>query len=118
VLNYVTNVSNPICAFPLFGQGLDQFTPIELAFFMFATTPVNTGTVIEQAFSPGILVDMTGGATSTAVSFDINAGWTGPGNTTNYPATTSLTQLLINPGGSQALSLRASQRARKRSRRP
>jgi hypothetical protein len=117
VLNYVTNVSNPICAFPLYGSGLDEFTPIELAFFMFATTPVNTGTVIEQAFSPGILVDLTGGTTTTAVSYDINNGWTGPGNTTNYPATTSLTQLLINPGGTQAMSVRSARRARQRSRR-
>ena len=112
VLNPVSNTSNPIAAFPLFGQGLDTFVPVEYAFFMFATQPVNTGSVIEQAFAPGILINMTGQTAPVTVSYDINNGWTGPGITTNYPAGTSM-QMLINPGGATAASARAAQRARR-----
>jgi hypothetical protein len=110
VLNPSTNLSNPIAAFPLFGQGLDSFVPVEYCFFMFATQAVNTGSVVEQSFAPGILINMTGQTAPVTVSFDINNGWSGPGNTTNYPANASL-QMLINPGGASAASVRAAQRA-------
>jgi hypothetical protein len=111
VVNPVTGKASPICAFPLFGNGLDTFVPLELVFLTFATLPVNTGTVIEQSFAPGILIDMTGQTSPVSVSFDINDGWSGPGNTTNYAATASLSGLLINPGDSVAKSGRAARRA-------
>ena len=41
---------------------------------MFSTLPVNTGTVIYQAYSPGLLIDLTG-QNIRDVSYDINAGW-------------------------------------------
>lgn len=41
---------------------------------MFSTTPVNTGTVIFQAYSPGVLIDLTG-VNSRSLAYDINAGW-------------------------------------------
>jgi hypothetical protein len=112
VVNPATKKATPICAFPLFGKGLDTFIPIELVFLTFATAPVNTGTVIEQSFAPGILIDMTGQVAPVALSFDLNNGWSGPGFTTNYPATTDLTGLLINPGDAQTKSRRAARRAR------
>lgn len=115
VFNQITNSASPICAFPLFGQGLDEFAPIELVFLMFATNPVNTGTVIEQSFGPGILIDMTGQTAPVSVSFDINLGWTGPGNTTNFAASAQLVPMLINPGTSQQQSIRAAKRAAARS---
>ncbi len=74
-------VASPICAFPLFGGGTeDVIAPIEKVLLMFSTTPVNTGTVVEQAYSSGILIDLTG-ATSRTVSFDINGGWSWGGQT-------------------------------------
>lgn len=104
------NTATPICAFPLFGEGLDNFAPIEIIYLMFATNPVNTGTVIEQSFTPGIAVDMTGVTTTAPLTFDINNGWTGPGFSTNHTAGTSLLPLLINPGGAEAVSKRAANR--------
>lgn len=113
VFNVTTNISSPICAFPLFGGGLDNFAPIEIIYLMFATNAVNTGTVIEQSFAPGISIDMTGVTTTAPLTFDINEGWTGPGYSTNYPASTSLLPLLINPGGSAAMSVRAADRRKR-----
>jgi hypothetical protein len=112
-VNQITGVASPMCAFPLFGLGLDAFTPIELVYFMFATNVFNTGTVIEQSFAPGVLVDLTGGNPSVALHFDINTGWSGPGNTTNYPAQTNLLPLLLNYGGPAAVSVRAGDRRRR-----
>jgi hypothetical protein len=112
VYNPTSQTSNPIAAFPLFGQGLDTFVPVEYAYFMFATQAVNTGSVIEQSFAPGILINMTGQTSAVTVSYDINNGWTGPGITTNFPAGTSMA-MLINPGGASATSVRAAQRERR-----
>ena len=36
------------------------FTPVEKILLMFATAVIDTGSVIEQAFSPGALIDLTG----------------------------------------------------------
>ena len=64
----------PLCAFPLYGLQMDVIAPIEKVLLMFSTTPVNTGVVIEQAYSSGIFVDLTGDE-NRAVGFDINKGW-------------------------------------------
>lgn len=87
---------NPLCAFPLFGNMLDVIAPIEKVVLMFSTTPVNTGSVIEQSFSPAILVDLTG-ENSRTVSFDINNGWSWGGAPwgQNISASTSLVPFLI-----------------------
>lgn len=66
--------TNPMCAFPLYGQHLDVMAPIEKVLLIFSTTPVNTGTVIEQAYSPGVLIDLTSSNERT-VNYDINKGW-------------------------------------------
>lgn len=66
--------ATPLCAFPLYGGNLCVIAPIELVLLTFSSIPVNTGTVIEQAYSPGLLVDLTG-ENSREVSFDINLGW-------------------------------------------
>lgn len=66
--------SNPMCAFPLYGNQLDVMAPIEKVLLMFATTQVNTGTVIEKAYSSGVLIDLTA-VNNRTVDFDINKGW-------------------------------------------
>ncbi|WP_114392480.1 hypothetical protein [Oleisolibacter albus] len=68
----------PMCAFPLFGNMLDQMMPVEKVLFMFATNQVDTGTVIYRAYSQGLTVNLTG-TTSRTVSFDINTGWSADG---------------------------------------
>jgi hypothetical protein len=110
VQNGSTGSSNPICAFPLFGKGLDVMVPLEEVYLTFATQPVNTGTVVEQSFAEGIHIDMTGLTTPAPVTFDINHGWTGPGYTTNIPAGSNLVKELVNPGGPAAQSVRAARR--------
>lgn len=86
----------PLCAVPLFGGNLDTFKPIEKVLFMFATEPYTTGTVIVQAFSQGILVDLTG-VQSRTLTYDLNNGW-GPTNQVwakLVPVTSDITPLLI-----------------------
>ena len=56
---------NPICAFPLNGNGTDTITPIEKVFLVFASGPVNTGTVIEKSAGPGLLIDLTDAGSRT-----------------------------------------------------
>jgi hypothetical protein len=113
VVDPVSQTANAICAFELLPGDLEEFLPIEKIFLMFATVPVDTGTVIEQSFGPGILIDMTGQTAPVVVSFttSIANGWSGPGNTTNFAADADLLSLLINAGGSSGVAQRAGQRA-------
>jgi hypothetical protein len=90
-----------LCAFPLIGQGEDELVPIEQVFLMFSTTPVNTGTVIEQSVSSGVMVDLTG-QSQMSVTFDIHNGWTAAPGLTLCPPNTQLVPLLINPAPSLA----------------
>lgn len=84
-----------LCAFPLYGNGLDIMQPIEKVALMLATGAVNTGSVIEQAFAPGIILDLTTNANAT-ITFDINQGWSGSNvPTTPVTANASLAPLLI-----------------------
>lgn len=70
----VDGSAKPLCAFPLYGNGLDAIVPIQKVMFTFSTNTVNTGTVIEKAYSQSILIDLTA-KTQREVSFDINEGW-------------------------------------------
>lgn len=90
----------PLCAFPLYGQHLVTMTPIEKILLMFSTDPVRVGTVIVTAYSPGILIDMTGNVTERQVEYDINEGWKWDGAAPpvwgqHVPANASLLPLLI-----------------------
>lgn len=67
-------VATPLCAFPLNGNMLDVIAPIEQVILMFATTAVNTGSVVYQAFSQGVLLNLTS-EPKMPCSFDINKGW-------------------------------------------
>lgn len=101
---------SPLCAFPLFGQGMDVIQPIEKVLLTFATQPLNTGTVIEQAFAPGYLIDMTGApGNSRTVSFDINMGWSNGSAVwaTQVPPNANLVPLLIDNSPSVVSKLRA-----------
>jgi hypothetical protein len=70
----------PICAFPLYGHGSDVIVPIEKVLLMFATESHDTGTVIAQAFSEGMVFNMTN-VPEFEVAFDINNGWNCAGST-------------------------------------
>jgi hypothetical protein len=90
-------VFTPLCAFPLYGQQADSFTPVQKVLLLFSTDKVDTGTVIEQAFSESLLVDVTG-ETLRQVSYDINDGWTWNQDASwakKYPVEQSLSSLLI-----------------------
>jgi len=94
------SVAAPLCAFPLNGNMLDVIAPIEQVVFMFATTSYNTGSVIYQAFSQGILLDLTNEPT-TPCSFDINNGWSWGGgpNGQALQAQANLVPFLIQSAG-------------------
>jgi len=90
---------SPICAFQLFGNNMNVIVPIEQIFLMFSSMPINTGAVMEQAYGPGLLVDLTESPTQT-VSYDINGGWTWADSAPwaqKYPPYQSLVPLLIQP---------------------
>ncbi len=89
-------VPTPLCAFPLYGNMLDVIAPIERVLLMFSTLPVNTGTVIYQAYSQGVLIDLTS-VQQRAVTFDINAGWSWGGGSwgQSVAANANLVPLLI-----------------------
>ena len=89
---------NALCAFPLFGNNEDVIAPIEKVFLMFSTQPVDTGTVIEQSYGPGILIDLTASNQRT-VNYDINAGWSWGGFSwaQQFPPNSNLVPLLIEP---------------------
>jgi hypothetical protein len=97
-VNSTTKVANPLCAFPLYGLALDALAPIELVMLEFATTAVNTGTVIYQAFSQAALIDLTS-QPQIPVTFDINQGWSAGDNprVKFFPAGTNLAPLLLKP---------------------
>jgi hypothetical protein len=96
---------NPLCAFPLNGNHMDVIAPIEKILLMFATQVNNTGTVVEQAYSQGILIDLTS-AQTRAVNYDINAGWSTPGGSQGWatlvPANAQLIPLLIDSASPSA----------------
>lgn len=68
--------AEPMCAFPLTGTEMDVIAPIEKVLLMFATEAVNTGTVIERAYGPGLLIDLTGAPANTReVTYKKSEGW-------------------------------------------
>lgn len=102
--------TTPLCAFPLFGNGLDVIVPIEKVLLTFASSPIDTGTVIEQAFAQGFLIDLTDAPSqSRAVNFDINKGWSNGGFTWAQvvPPQSSLLPLLIDNSVSTVRALKA-----------
>jgi hypothetical protein len=88
----------PMCAFNLYGLQLDVIAPVEQVMFMFAIDQINTGTVIEKAFSSGLKIDLIGAPDNKrVVSFEINNGWSWDGGPWGLmvPAGASLVPLLI-----------------------
>lgn len=64
----------PVCAFPIHLGFTNSLTPVERVLVMFATDEVDTGTVIVQSISPGLLVDFAD-ENDRAVIYNINTGW-------------------------------------------
>ncbi len=89
----------PMCAFNLFGHNLDLIVPIEKVLLMFSSEPVDTGTVIEQAYSEGLIIDLTA-VNSRKVEYDINEGWKWGGATwgKRVKPQANLVPLLIEQG--------------------
>jgi hypothetical protein len=64
----------PMCAFSLSQAAAGTIAPLGQVMLMFSTVPLMAGTVVEQAYSPGVLVTFAG-PSQAGVSFDINNGW-------------------------------------------
>lgn len=89
----------PICALPLLGNNMDEVVPVDKVFLMFSSVPLNTGTVLEQAYGPGILIDLTG-VSSRSVAYDADAGWSWGDQAAwaaSYPPNQNLVPLLVQP---------------------
>lgn len=89
-----TNEFSPICAIPLYGRTNNIISPIQKVLLIFSTLPVNTGTVVYQAFSDALFVDMTGESQRT-VSYKMNHGWTPEIWAEILPYETDITEYLI-----------------------
>jgi hypothetical protein len=102
-----SGVAMPMCAFPLNGNMLDVIAPIEQVLLMFSTTAVNTGAVIYQAFSQGVMLNLTS-EQSMQVSFDINTSWDWGGGPDGQiiPAQANLVPFLIQRMGHSAMLTR------------
>lgn len=60
---------------PVLGSGgLGEFTPIETFAMILSTQPYSTGTMITQAFSPGVVITMPG-ITNATLAYDQASGW-------------------------------------------
>ncbi len=90
---------SPMCAFNLFGHHVDRIAPIEQVLLLFSNERAGPGTVIEEAYSEGLLIDLTAGNSRT-VQYDINTGWNYGGATwgTPVPPQADLARLLIQQG--------------------
>jgi hypothetical protein len=88
---------SPVCALSAFPNTVSVFLPQPQILLMFATVPLNPGTVVNQAFGAGILVNLAGSPVQT-VSYDLNAGWSCEGgNCTPVQPNQPLAPILI-PG--------------------
>ena len=89
---------SPLCAFPIYNGMTELFVPVEKVLLMFATTPVNTGTVIIQAYAPGMIVELTG-VSEREVSYDLDTLWSWGGASWGTPVDNGedLVPLLIEP---------------------
>lgn len=99
--------SNPMCAFPLYGNQEDVIAPIEKVLLMFATKQINTGTVIEKAYSQGVMIDLTSD-NERLLDYDINLGWSWGGFSwaNTVAANAKLIPLLIDSSSSKKLGFR------------
>ena len=76
------NVVSPVCAFPLYGGGLQTIVPSKKFLLLFSTASTQPGTAIDYfyhasgpgAYSPAILIDLAEND-SPSVVYDINRGW-------------------------------------------
>ncbi|MBZ8133148.1 hypothetical protein [Afifella sp. IM 167] len=67
------DVGGNYCAFHITVGGLVVITPTDKVFFMFASQQFDIGTIIEQSFGAGIILDLPAG--ETTITFDIDEGW-------------------------------------------
>ncbi len=102
--------TNPISTFPLDGNKMDDFTPLEKVLLIFSTNQMKTGTAIDYLYGAnslasdnpaGVFIDLTS-TRQCAVSFDIDNGWDWGGYAwaTQIPSNSSLVPLLIEDGNS------------------
>jgi hypothetical protein len=60
----------PICAFELLANKMDVVVPTGQIYLMFSSTPIEIGSVVEQAYGPGLLLDLARSGTQS-VSYQI-----------------------------------------------
>jgi hypothetical protein len=115
-LSVYTTAYAPVCAFPLYGGNLQVITPLLQVLLLFSTMNVAAGTIVPSsftaaplkrakpqmaalaAFTPGVLIDMTGAPNNErSVNYDVNGGWSWGGAAWGTPVSSgaNLVPLLI-----------------------
>lgn len=108
------DLTSPLCAAVTPGGGEAVFTPVERIFLTFAAAGRHPGTVTAQAFSPGLVIDLTG-AQSRSVGYDIDDGWTWKGSADwawEILADENLAEQLVNPSAVPREAAMSGRRAR------
>ncbi len=60
--------------------GLGTFEPLESIAILLATQSYNTGTLIIQTYTPGIIAMLSGQSPNVQVAYNVDTGWSGPAN--------------------------------------
>jgi hypothetical protein len=99
------NQPQPVCAAPLYGNGLQMIAPVLKIFVMFSDQPIGAGTMINAATGEGVIIDYAG-VTERAVSFDINTGWDWGRQAwaATVPPLTNIQRLLVQQPPTQLLA--------------
>jgi len=94
------NPPSSICAFNLYGSSMDIMEPYEKVVLLFATSQMDTGTVVEEAESASVEIVLSLDNPSVQLAFDINKSWDTKGNpnVSFNPLPIDLASKLIIPG--------------------
>jgi len=65
----------PVCAFPQYGAVGNVIMPYQKVLLLFSQDQLDTGSVVETAFSESVSITLGTSLTELEVGFDINKGW-------------------------------------------
>lgn len=90
---------SPLCAFHLYGLTFDFMEPYEKIVLVFASTPVDTGTVIEEALAASVEIVLSPDQPNIELGFDMNESWDSKGSqyVKVHPEPIQLASALIIP---------------------
>jgi hypothetical protein len=108
ISEFANGVFSPLCSFDVLPAFSDMITPIQMVALMFATQPIKTATIWEQAVGPGIVLDVTNYESKVRnVTYSIAGGWKPETQDGIIPFKSgdNINPLLVNPASTRFLAL-------------